>query len=97
MTVGQLLTKVLLVPSVVAIFMHPIYLYTVEGVAFNEQYSILHMFTVTVSTILIIALFGIIGCYTVCNWNEDIRTWAKYENIKYYLKFGLSNSNKRKY
>ncbi len=92
MTVGQLLTKVLLIPALVAIFAYPTYLYVVEGVDPYSTYSVLQMFTVTVSTTLLLAVLGIIVCYTICNWQEDIKTFLNYNNLKFYLEKGRPNS-----
>jgi hypothetical protein len=97
MTVGNLLNKVLLVPTIIAIFAYPIYLKIAEGVEFYTFNSFLHNLTVAVSTIISAVCFCIVFCYTVCNWDEDIRSWVSYKNLKFYIKKGQSNSKRNNY
>jgi hypothetical protein len=88
MTVGKLIRNMVLLPLIIAIFAYPIYSNIVEGVAIYSPPTFLHFITMLLSHILL--------CYTVCNWEEDLKSWWSWENLKYYMEEGKSNKYKNR-
>ncbi len=96
MTVGKLFSTMVLIPLATSIFAYPIYLKVVEGVGIYDRTDFLHFITVLAAHLVLLVIFGFILCYTICNWEEDLKSWWSWENFKYYTNEGKSNKYKNR-
>lgn len=91
MTVGAFFSKGILFPILITIPSYPIYDTLANGVPFFVLNPPLHGISLIITTAMIVIMLGFLLCYTICNWNEDIKTWLVLDNMKFYLKYGRPN------
>lgn len=96
MTVGKLFRTMVFTPLLIAVFAYPIYLGTVEGLDLFSYHSFLQMASVVISCVLLFAGFMTVLCYTICNCEEELKSWWSWENLKYYIEEGKSNKYKNR-